>query len=162
MVIKIPIRISQLMHFFHSRYINFSSSTRSTTPLGDAGAFQPVDLGQRRLLGVREANQRHSARRVRRWAFSLKELLERPRRKRAVLQVPRKGVQRRELNLYLAPDAKEAINIDSKSFEKTKRNMAKPDGWTFEEAEAHLYQLMKNDKYTRYLRSEMYKEYLNG
>ncbi|GFY66570.1 regulator of G-protein signaling 7 [Trichonephila inaurata madagascariensis] len=64
--------------------------------------------------------------------------------------------------LYLAPDAKEAINIDSRSFEITKRNMEKPDRWTFEEAAAHLYQLMKSDSYSRYLRSEMYKEYLNG
>lgn len=32
----------------------------------------------------------------------------------------------------------------------------------FDEAAGHVYQLMKNDSYPRYLRSEMYKEYLNG
>ncbi|XP_023240816.1 regulator of G-protein signaling egl-10-like [Centruroides sculpturatus] len=63
---------------------------------------------------------------------------------------------------YLDSDANCPINIDSKSYEITKRNMETPDRWTFNEAAAHLYQLMKNDSYPRYLRSEMYKEYLNG
>lgn len=34
--------------------------------------------------------------------------------------------------------------------------------WIFDEAAGHVYQLMKNDSYPRYLRSDMYKEYLNG
>ncbi len=34
--------------------------------------------------------------------------------------------------------------------------------WLFDEAAGHVYQLMKNDSYPRYLRSDMYKEYLNG
>ncbi|GFQ99796.1 regulator of G-protein signaling 7, partial [Trichonephila clavata] len=127
------------------------------------------------------------ARRVRRWAFSLKELLKDPAGREQFFKFLEKEFSAENLkfwdavqelkqvhskdipskvqeiwNLYLAPDAKEAINIDSKSFEITKRNMEKPDRWTFEEAAAHLYQLMKSDSYSRYLRSEMYKEYLNG
>lgn len=40
---------------------------------------------------------------------------------------------------------------------------AKPNSrYIFDEAAGHVYQLMKNDSYPRYLRSEMYKEYLNG
>ncbi|GIY03851.1 regulator of G-protein signaling 7 [Caerostris darwini] len=99
------------------------------------------------------------ARRVRRWAFSLKELLKDPAGKEQFYKFLEKEFSAENLkfwdavqelkqvhskdipfkvqeiwNLYLAPDAKEAINIDSKSFEKTKRNMAKPDRWTFEEA----------------------------
>lgn len=35
---------------------------------------------------------------------------------------------------YLAPEANCPINIDSKSYETTKKNMEKPDRWTFEEA----------------------------
>lgn len=30
------------------------------------------------------------------------------------------------------------------------------------EFQAHVYHLMKSDSYSRYLRSEMYKEFLNG
>lgn len=61
-------------------------------------------------------------------------------------------------------DANCPINIDSKSYEVTKRNMeAKPNSrYIFDEAAGHVYQLMKNDSYPRYLRSEMYREYLNG
>lgn len=62
------------------------------------------------------------------------------------------------------PDANCPINIDSKSYEITKKNIeAKPNSrYIFDEAVGHVYQLMKNDSYPRYLRSEMYKEYLNG
>ena len=61
-------------------------------------------------------------------------------------------------------DANCPINIDSKSYEITKKNMANnPNNrWIFDEAAGHVYQLMKNDSYPRYLRSDMYKEYLNG
>lgn len=34
--------------------------------------------------------------------------------------------------------------------------------YIFDEAAGHVYQLMKNDSYPRYLRSEQYKDYLNG
>ena len=34
--------------------------------------------------------------------------------------------------------------------------------YIFDEAAGHVYLLMKNDSYPRYLRSEMFKEYLNG
>ena len=34
--------------------------------------------------------------------------------------------------------------------------------YIFDEAAGHVYQLMKNDSYPRYLRSDQYKEYLNG
>ncbi|XP_042910023.1 regulator of G-protein signaling 7 isoform X2 [Parasteatoda tepidariorum] len=127
------------------------------------------------------------ARRVRRWAFSLKELLKDPAGKEQFYKFLEKEFSAENLkfwdavqelkqvhskdiplkvqeiwNLYLEIDAKEAINIDSKSYEITKKNIENPDRWTFEEAAAHLYQLMKDDKYSRYLRSEMYKEYLNG
>lgn len=61
-------------------------------------------------------------------------------------------------------DANCPINIDSKSYEITKRNLeAKPNSrYIFDEAAGHVYQLMKNDSYPRYLRSDLYKEYLNG
>lgn len=61
-------------------------------------------------------------------------------------------------------DANCPINIDSKSYDVSKTNMgANPSSrYIFDEAAGHVYQLMKNDSYPRYLRSEQYKDYLNG
>lgn len=58
-------------------------------------------------------------------------------------------------------DANCPINIDSKSYETSKKNMAKNKNnrYIFDEAAGHVYQLMKNDSYPRYLRSDMYKDY---
>lgn len=128
-------------------------------------------------------------RRVRRWAFSLKELLRDPAGREQFYRflekefsvenlkfwdavqelkvVPLRDVPTKiqEIwNEYLGPDANCPINIDSKSYESSKANMdSRPAGrYIFDEAAGHVYQLMKNDSYPRYLRSDMYKEYLNG
>lgn len=126
-------------------------------------------------------------RRVRRWAFSLQELLKDPAGREQFIRFLEKEFSAENLmfwdavqelkqvhskdvpvkvqeiwNEYLGPDANSPINIDSKSYELTKKNIEKPSRWTFDEAAAHLYHLMKNDSYQRYLRSEMYKEYLSG
>ncbi|GIZ03499.1 regulator of G-protein signaling 7 [Caerostris extrusa] len=63
---------------------------------------------------------------------------------------------------FLRTDANTPVNIDSKSYDLAKRNVEHPDRWAFDAAASHLYLLMKNDSYARYLRSELYKEYLNG
>lgn len=63
---------------------------------------------------------------------------------------------------FLAADASCPINVDSRSYEITKKNLESPDRWSFDVAAAHVYHLMKSDSYSRYLRSEMYKEFLNG
>ncbi|KAG1663355.1 Regulator of G-protein signaling 7 [Nymphon striatum] len=128
-----------------------------------------------------------SVRRVKRWGYSLKELLKDPAGRdqfvkflekefslenlkfwdavQELKQVHSKDVSTKVLeiwNEYLAPEANAPINIDSKSAEETRKNMKIPTRWAFDEAAAHLYNLMKNDTYTRYLRSEMYREYFNG
>lgn len=66
---------------------------------------------------------------------------------------------------FLSPDAPCPINVDSKSLESTREALNSPNGpnrWCFDIAAAHVYHLMKSDSYSRYLRSEMYKEILNG
>jgi len=63
---------------------------------------------------------------------------------------------------FLASDASCPINVDSRSYEITKKNMETLDRWSFDVAAAHVYHLMKSDSYSRYLRSEMYKDFLNG
>ncbi|CAK9810827.1 Regulator of G-protein signaling 7 [Anthophora quadrimaculata] len=128
-----------------------------------------------------------SARRVKRWAFSLQELLQDPIGRdqftrfldkefsgenlkfweavQELKTLPQKEVQNKvnEIwNEYLGPDASCPINVDSQSYEITKKNLLKPDRWCFDIAAAHVYHLMKSDSYSRYLRSEMYKDFLSG
>ncbi|GAB6032314.1 Regulator of G-protein signaling 7 [Chamberlinius hualienensis] len=135
----------------------------------------------------KQANKEISSRRVRRWAFSLLELLkdsvgreqfvkfldkefsgENLKFWEAVQELkslPAKDVISKVQEIwqeYLAPDANVPVNIDSKSTEITKKNMENPDRWTFDEAVAHVYHLMKSDSYSRYLRSELYKDFLSG
>ncbi|XP_066158777.1 regulator of G-protein signaling 7 [Euwallacea fornicatus] len=128
-----------------------------------------------------------SVRRVRRWAFSLQELLADPvgrehfekfldkefsgenlkfwEAAQELKTLPQSQVQKKVKEIwdyFLAPDAKCPINVDSHSYEITKKNMEAPDRWSFDNAAAHVYHLMKSDSYSRYLRSEMYKDFLNG
>lgn len=129
-----------------------------------------------------------SARRVKRWAFSLQELLNDPVGREQFAKfldkefsgenlkfweaceelrwLPQKKVSDKVLEIwseFLAPDASCPVNIDSHSHDVTKKNMeSHPDRWTFDAAAAHVYHLMKTDSYSRYLRSEMYKDFLQG
>ncbi|KAG7208741.1 hypothetical protein KM043_014937 [Ampulex compressa] len=128
-----------------------------------------------------------ATRRVKRWAFSLQELLQDPIGREQFVRfldkefstenlkfwetvqelktLPQKEVQVKvgEIwNEFLGPEASCPINVDSRSYEITKRNLDKADRWCFDVAAAHVYHLMKSDSYSRYLRSEMYKDYLNG
>lgn len=66
---------------------------------------------------------------------------------------------------YLAPDCACPVNVDSKSLELAREAVNAPNGpnrWCFDVAADHVYHLMKSDSYSRYLRSDMYKEFLNG
>lgn len=128
-----------------------------------------------------------SARRVKRWSFCLQEVLQDPAGREHFMKflekefsgenlkfweavqelkaLPQSAVQAKvdEIwNEYLAPDASCPINVDSHSYETTKKNMENPDRWVFDGAAAHVYHLMKSDSYSRYLRSEMYKDFLNN
>ncbi|EEB17270.1 Regulator of G-protein signaling, putative [Pediculus humanus corporis] len=128
-----------------------------------------------------------SARRVKRWAFSLKELLQDPAGRDHFLSflekefsgenlkfweavqefhtLPQKKVAERAKEIwaeYLAPDASSQVNIDCRSYNQTKKNLEDPNRWSFDAAGAHLYDLMKQDTYQRYVRSDYYKDFLNG
>ncbi|KAK0094588.1 hypothetical protein PV326_010502 [Microctonus aethiopoides] len=128
-----------------------------------------------------------SVRRVKRWAFSLQELLQDPIGREQFVRfldkefsgenlkfwdavqilktLPQRSVETtvNEIwNEFLGADASCPINVDSHSYEITKKNLDKADRWCFDVAAAHVYHLMKSDSYSRYLRSEMYKDYLNG
>uniref|UniRef100_A0A0N5B0M6 RGS domain-containing protein n=1 Tax=Syphacia muris TaxID=451379 RepID=A0A0N5B0M6_9BILA len=64
-------------------------------------------------------------------------------------------------NEFIGQNATSPINIDCKILEKTEENLKNPNRWSFDEAADHIFRLIKNDSYTRFLRSELYKEMLN-
>lgn len=126
-------------------------------------------------------------RRVRRWGFSCWELLKDPVGHEhfktflekeyatenllfveAVWKMKKLGQKdvavecQRIWQQFLAPGAEMLVNVDSKSHNITKNNMDAPDRWTFDVAAAHLYYLMTSDSYSRYLRSNYYKDFLEG
>ncbi|XP_039762706.1 regulator of G-protein signaling 7 [Pararge aegeria] len=128
-------------------------------------------------------------RRVRRWSFGLRELLRDPPGRehfakflskefsgenlkfwlavQELKSLPIRRVATRSKEIwkeFLAADAPSPINIDAASRELTrvKVESGTPDRYCFDQAQAHVYHLMKSDSYSRYLRSEMYKDYLNG
>lgn len=82
--------------------------------------------------------------------------------------LPQSGVKEAVNNVwreYLSPDAPCPVNVDSKSVELAReavQSTTAPNRWCFDVAAAHVYHLMKSDSYSRFLRSDMYKEYLNG
>ncbi|KAE8737618.1 hypothetical protein FOCC_FOCC016917 [Frankliniella occidentalis] len=101
-----------------------------------------------------------SARRVKRWAFSLKELLADPAGRehfskflekefsgenlkfweavQKLKTLPQQEVPdeaKRMWDEFLGPDASIPINVDGKSFEATKKNVEEnPDRWCYDEA----------------------------
>uniref|UniRef100_A0A8C2R9U5 RGS domain-containing protein n=1 Tax=Capra hircus TaxID=9925 RepID=A0A8C2R9U5_CAPHI len=61
---------------------------------------------------------------------------------------------------FLAPGAPSAINLDSHSYEITSQNVKDGGRYTFEDAQEHIYKLMKSDSYARFLRSSAYQDLL--
>ncbi|KAM7163462.1 regulator of G-protein signaling 6 isoform 5-T5 [Macrochelys suwanniensis] len=61
---------------------------------------------------------------------------------------------------FLAPGAQSPINLDSHSYERTSQNVQDPGRYTFEDAQEHIYKLMKSDSYARFLRSNTYQDLL--
>ncbi|XP_045509209.1 regulator of G-protein signaling 7-like isoform X2 [Colias croceus] len=128
-------------------------------------------------------------RRVRRWSFSLRELLRDPPGREHFERFLSKEFSGENLKFYLAVqelkclpirrvasrakeiwkefldcNAPNPVNIDAASRELTRVKVESgiADRYCFDQAQAHVYHLMKSDSYSRYLRSEMYKDYLNG
>lgn len=75
---------------------------------------------------------------------------------------------------FLGSEASELVNIDSKVRDQTEANLRSSNRWSFDEAavgvrytsvnniaslKEHIYTLMKNDSYQRFLRSDFYKEF---
>ncbi|KAG7258746.1 hypothetical protein CRUP_012125 [Coryphaenoides rupestris] len=61
---------------------------------------------------------------------------------------------------FLAPGAARWVNIDSKTMDKTLEGIKHPHRFVMDDAQMHIYFLMKKDSYPRYLKSELYKSML--
>ncbi|XP_028969183.1 regulator of G-protein signaling 7 [Galendromus occidentalis] len=183
---RVTVKSSKVAESYLGYFEQYAEYDAFVTP---AEPSNPWISDSTEMWEAEKQNKEIAPRRVRRWAFSLNELLRDPAGKEQFFQFLekefsaenlkfwdavqdlRRQVHSKEVstkvheiwNEYLAPEANCPINIDSKSFEHTKTNVGGVcNRWTFEEAAAHVYQLMKNDSYPRYLRSAMYKEFLNG
>ncbi|KAF0292053.1 Regulator of G-protein signaling 7 [Amphibalanus amphitrite] len=166
---------------FYEQYLEYDPALTVQEP------SNPWISDNTELWDQEKSGKEIAPKRVKRWAFSLNELLRDPIGRdqfekfldkeysgenlrfflalQELKALPQQAVADRVHQIwaeFLAPDASMPVNIDSKSYEITKRNMEKPDRWTFEAAGVHLYHLMKSDSYSRYLRSEMYKEIMSG
>ncbi|KAL3120982.1 hypothetical protein niasHT_002610 [Heterodera trifolii] len=65
-------------------------------------------------------------------------------------------------NEFIDANATSPVNIDCKVMEITEENLRNnPNRWSFDDAADHIFCLMKNDSYQRFLRSEMYREMVN-
>ncbi|KAG8013951.1 Regulator of G-protein signaling 11 [Nibea albiflora] len=61
---------------------------------------------------------------------------------------------------FLAPGAARWVNIDSKTMDKTLEGIRHPHRFVMDDAQMHIYFLMKKDSYPRYLKSDLYKNLL--
>uniref|UniRef100_A0A674DXS0 Regulator of G protein signaling 11 n=1 Tax=Salmo trutta TaxID=8032 RepID=A0A674DXS0_SALTR len=61
---------------------------------------------------------------------------------------------------FLAPGAARWVNIDSRTMERTLEGIKRPHRFIMDDAQMHIYFLMKKDSYPRYLKSELYKNML--
>ncbi|XP_021121131.1 regulator of G-protein signaling 7 isoform X7 [Heterocephalus glaber] len=134
-----------------------------------------------------EASKEPSQQSVKRWGFGMDEALKDPvgreqflkflesefssenlrfwlaveeLKKRPIREVPSRVQE--IWQEFLAPGAPSAINLDSKSYDKTTQNVKEPGRYTFEDAQEHIYKLMKSDSYPRFIRSSAYQELLQA
>uniref|UniRef100_H2LKU1 Regulator of G protein signaling 7 n=1 Tax=Oryzias latipes TaxID=8090 RepID=H2LKU1_ORYLA len=134
-----------------------------------------------------EASKEPGQQRVKRWAFGIDEVLKDPVGREqflkflesefssenlrfwlAVQEVKKRPIREVPTRVqeiwqeFLAPGAPSAINVDSKSYGKTTQNIKDPGRYAFEDAQEHIYKLMKSDSYSRFIRSSAYQELLQA
>uniref|UniRef100_A0A8C5FQL2 Regulator of G protein signaling 6 n=1 Tax=Gadus morhua TaxID=8049 RepID=A0A8C5FQL2_GADMO len=132
-----------------------------------------------------ETSKEPSQQRVKKWGFSLDEALKDPAGQELFLkflesefssenlrfwlavqdlkQRPLLEVAERTQEIwaeFLAEGAPSTINLDSHSYERTGHNLKDPGRYSYEDAQDHIYKLMKSDSYTRFLRSNAYQDLL--
>ncbi|XP_006894970.1 PREDICTED: regulator of G-protein signaling 11 [Elephantulus edwardii] len=123
--------------------------------------------------------------RVERWAFEFSELLGDPMGRAQFLDFLGKEFSAENLSFweaceelrygaqagiptlvdnvyqqFLAPGAARWVNIDSRTMERTLVGLRQPHRYVLDDAQLHIYMLMKKDSYPRFLKSDMYKSLL--
>uniref|UniRef100_A0A669BXC9 Regulator of G protein signaling 6 n=1 Tax=Oreochromis niloticus TaxID=8128 RepID=A0A669BXC9_ORENI len=126
-----------------------------------------------------------SQQRVKKWGFSLEDALKDPAGQELFLKflesefssenlrfwlavqelkrIPQHEVAQRAQDIwaeFLAEGAPSSINLDSHSYERTSQNLKDPGRYSYEDAQDHIYKLMKSDSYSRFLRSNLYQDLL--
>ncbi|XP_029644744.1 regulator of G-protein signaling 12 isoform X3 [Octopus sinensis] len=61
---------------------------------------------------------------------------------------------------HLGPGASEPVNVDSLARQTAEQLLGKPTSTMFDAAQRQIFQLMKQDSYARFLKSELYKTHL--
>ncbi|TMS21115.1 Regulator of G-protein signaling 6 [Larimichthys crocea] len=132
-----------------------------------------------------EASREPSQQRVKKWGFSLEEALKDPAGRDQFLKFlesefssenlrfwlavqdlkrrPLQEVASRAQEIwqeFLAEGAPSSINLDSHSYERTSQNLKDPGRYSYEDAQEHIFKLMKSDSYARFLRSNIYQDLL--
>ncbi|XP_022372204.1 regulator of G-protein signaling 11 isoform X3 [Enhydra lutris kenyoni] len=123
--------------------------------------------------------------RVERWAFSFQELLEDPVGRGHFMDFLGTEFSAENLSFweaceglrhgeqaqvraavdaiyqqFLAPGAARWVNIDSRTMERTLEGLRQPHRYVLDEAQLHIYMLMKKDSYPRFLKSAAYRDLL--
>ncbi|XP_059271834.1 regulator of G-protein signaling 11 isoform X2 [Mustela nigripes] len=123
--------------------------------------------------------------RVERWAFSFQELLEDPVGRAHFMDFLGTEFSAENLSFweaceelrhggqaqvratvdaiyqqFLAPGAARWVNIDSRTMERTLEGLRQPHRYVLDEAQLHIYMLMKKDSYPRFLKSAAYRDLL--
>ncbi|XP_032183519.1 regulator of G-protein signaling 11 isoform X1 [Mustela erminea] len=123
--------------------------------------------------------------RVERWAFSFQELLEDPVGRSHFMDFLGTEFSAENLSFweaceelrhggqaqvratvdaiyqqFLAPGAARWVNIDSRTMERTLEGLRQPHRYVLDEAQLHIYMLMKKDSYPRFLKSAAYRDLL--
>ncbi|XP_070397872.1 regulator of G-protein signaling 11 isoform X2 [Nothobranchius furzeri] len=124
--------------------------------------------------------------RVERWSFSFMELLSDPMGRKEFMTYLEKEFSAENLYFwqaceeirhgesskipqkvedvyknFLAPGASRWVNIDSKTMDKTLEGIKRPHRFVLDDAQMHIYFLMKKDSYPRFLKSDLYKNMLS-
>ncbi|CAG09218.1 unnamed protein product, partial [Tetraodon nigroviridis] len=132
-----------------------------------------------------DVSKEPSQQRVKKWGFSLEEALKDPAGQELFLKflesefssenlrfwlavqdlkkMPQQDVAQRVQDIwgeFVAEGAPSSINLDSHSYERTSQNLKDPGRYSYEDAQDHIYKLMKSDSYTRFLRSNVYQDLL--
>ncbi|KAK3094103.1 hypothetical protein FSP39_024168, partial [Pinctada imbricata] len=184
---KRRVRISKVTESYvayYEQYAEFDAFITSPDP-SNPWISDSIDFWeQEKTMNPRDIPQR----RVKRWAFCIEELVRDPAGKeqfskfldkefsgenlkfwlacKELKGLPIKQVHCKVHEIFtefLAPGAHNPVNVDSIITELVRSRVEQsPNRYVFEEAQDHIFKLMKSDSYTRYLRSDQYKEFLSG